>query len=801
MIRDYLKITVRILRRHKGFSILNIAGLSLGMSVCLMIIIFIKDQKSSDRFNENRDRIVRIYTTDNEIRFPDVRGYASTPGLLAPYLLDNYPMIENAVRFRQTGGNVIHKGEAISVRGLYTESSFFNIFSYQLREGNPQTALNDPYSVILSEETALKFFGNEDPLNKTLTFEESGDFTVTGVIKDPGSKSHFRFDALFSFPTVVSLEKSGVFKTSVNDWSSFENYYTYVLLRKKGNLALLEEQLPEIAGSVFPEPQNDRFGFKLQPLLDINLGINLWLSLPGTLKSFDIIFIPLIAILIMFLICFNYITLFIAHSLRRTKETGFHKVIGARRIQIISLFLCETFVITAIALLVAILMIICLIPAFNGLDVIESSKLQVNIQQMKNPGLYFIFMFFAFGVAILAGLIPALFLSSFQPVNALQGVSRIKGLSHLILRKILMGVQFGVSLAFIIFIIYAKQLHSYLRTMDYGIETENLVNVSLKDINYDVFRNEVSANGDITRVSSSSEIPVLGGLGGLRFRSEQMEKPADIFYYSVDPEFIENFNVELFAGRNFSDEMPTDKISAIIINQEAVKNFGLGSPAQAIGKTLIADNDMEFTVIGVVKNFIYSYPDEPITSLGLLYRPEEFGFVNIWYVPGKKEAIKSYLQNAWKKFDKAHEVSYEFFDDAWEDSNREMRGIIDIFTWACGFVIIIALFGLLGMAGYTAEMRTKEISIRKVQGAGIFKVLYLLSKDFIKLILYSSVIAIPAGYFLSESFYQVFAFRPGLGIWVLPASLIFIIVLALITICSRTIKTALVNPAETLKEQ
>ncbi|MFC1548205.1 FtsX-like permease family protein, partial [Candidatus Neomarinimicrobiota bacterium] len=763
-----------------------------------MIIIFIKDQKSSDRFHEKGDRIARVYTTDKEISYSEVRGYATTPGSLAPYLLDNYPFIEDVVRLRHNRGSVIHKGAAISVGGLYAEPSFFNIFSYRLKVGNPQTALNEPYSIIISEETALKFFGNDDPMNKTLAFEKLGDFTVTGVLRELDQKSHFRFDALFSFATVLSMEHSGALKSDMNNWSSFDSYYTYVLLKNNVNRSLFEEHLTDIAAVIFPEPENERFGFKVQPLFEINLGINLWRPMPGTVKSFELVFIPFLAVLIICIACFNYIILSIAHSLKRTREIGLHKVMGARRSQIIQLFLSETFVITSFALITACLIILWLIPAFNGLDLIEKGKLQVNIQQMKDPGLYITFILFATGVTILAGLFPALYLSSFQPVDALKGVSGIKGLTHLLSRKILMGIQFAVSLVFIIFIIHSKQLQNFLMTLDYGIETENLVNVYLQDVNYEIFRNEMVANSNVTGVSLSSEVPVYGSQRGLNMRNANMEKPRSTFYYSVDPQYINNFDIEVIAGRNFSVEFSTDKENAIIINQEAVRIFNLGSPVESIGKTLIAGDDLEVMVIGVVENFIYTFPDEPITALVLRYRPEEFRYANIHYVPGAKDEINVYLQDAWKKFDEVHGVRYEFFDDARQEADSDMGGVLGIFRWAVGFIILIALLGLLGMALYSTETRIKEIGIRKVLGASVSNLAYLLSKDYLKLILYPAVVALPAAYFLSSMFYQFFAFRPDLSLWVLPAALIFILSLALMTTSSQTVKAALANPAETL---
>jgi putative ABC transport system permease protein len=337
-------------------------------------------------------------------------------------------------------------------------------------------------------------------------------------------------------------------------------------------------------------------------------------------------------------------------------------------------------------------------------------------------------------------------------------------------------------------------------TFNYGIITENLVNVSIQDVNYGVFSNEIIKNSNINGISLSNEVPIHGGLNALNLKNENMEEPRNTFYYSVNPGFINNFNIELIAGRNFSDDFSTDTMTSIIINQEALRVFDLGSPVESIGKTLIAGDNLEVEVIGVVKNFNYTFPDVPVDPLVLRYRPEEFRYVNISYVPGKKDEIKTYLQNAWKKFDKVHDVEYIFFDDAQQESDTKISGIIRIFSWVSGFIILIALFGLLGMTSYSTEMRIKEIGIRKVFGASVFNAGYQLSKDYIKLILYSAVIALPAAYFLSATLYQFFAFRPALSLWVLPASLIFILILAMITISSQTIKASLANPAETLKE-
>jgi putative ABC transport system permease protein len=491
----------------------------------------------------------------------------------------------------------------------------------------------------------------------------------------------------------------------------------------------------------------------------------------------------------------------IARSLKRTREIGLRKTIGATRGQIIKLFLTETFVVTALSLITACYLILWLIPAFNGLDIIQSSRQQINLELMKDPGLYIIFILFAIGVSLLAGLYPALYLSSFQPVNALQGAAKIAGFSRLLTRKILMGIQFAVSLMSIIFIVYFYRLHIYWLTFDPGIAMENFVDVYLQEVNPEILRNEIVSSSNVAGVSFSDDVPIYGGGKALSLRTEKMDKPRPANYFSIDPEFIPNFQIELIAGRNFSKAFSTDIATAIIINEKAVQAFELVSPEAAIGRTLASEDDAKVTVIGVVKDFNYTFPDVPIDPLVLRYRPEEFRIANIRYVPGKKDEIKAYLPYAWEKYDKVHSVHYKFLDEAQEELNSSARDLVIISVWACGFIVLITLFGLLGMVTYTTEVRVKEIGIRKVLGASVSSITYLLTKDYIRLISYAAIFAIPAGFFLSEAMMQEFAFRPDTSLWVLPAALIFILILALLTVGSQTVKAALTNPVETLKEE
>ncbi|MCP4725781.1 MAG: FtsX-like permease family protein [bacterium] len=813
MIKNYLKITIRTLLKNKIFSVINITGIALSIAICLMIIIYIKDWRNTDQFHVNKDRIYRIISTDTKFGW-DINGWATTPGYLAPYLLQNYPIIENSFRLRQMYGSVVHKGTAVGISGFYAEPSFFEMLNFELLEGDRNTALDNPYSVIISEDYAMRFFGDEDPMFKTLSVEIAGSYTengvlrdkgeliVTGIVKSTDEKTHLNFNCLVSFSTLPSLVTKGILKNELEEWRYMSRFYTYVLLNDPDNITAFEQQLPEIENSIIPEDNIEQFGFELQNICDINLGKNLSNATPGTKSSIDVFFIPFLAAMIVFLVCFNYIILSIARSLKRSREIGLRKVIGSKRSQIIKLFLSEAFVITFLALIMACIFILWLVPIFNNMDVIENTQQQINLEAMKDPGIYITFILLAFGISIIAGLYPAIYLSSIRPVNALHGVSRIKGFSQLLMRKILMGIQFGISLISIIFIIYFNLLFDFWMSYDRGIDVDNIVNVYLGDVNNETVKNELSKNSLFTGISLSSEIPLYGGGSYTSFKTANMVEPISAYNYNVDMEFIDNFKLKIEAGRNFSNEYTTDTGKAVIINEKTVQALGLDSPVKAVGMVLTLGDESEVTVIGVVKDFTYRlFFEDPIGPMIIVSKPESFRYANIRYLPENKEEIKAFLPEIWKEFDEVHKVRFSFSDDAQEEYETIISGTITISSLGGGLVILIALFGLLGMTAYTTELKIKEIGIRKILGESVKGSVYLLSKSYIKLIMYTAVVALPSGYFLSDLTFQFFPIRPDLSLWVPPAALLFILFLALNTVGSQTIKAALANPINTLREE
>jgi len=803
MIKNYMKITIRTLLKNKVFSIINITGIALSIAACLMIIIYIKDWRSADQFHANKDRTYRIYTTDTNFGW-DMDGWATTPAYLAPHLLQNYPNIENAVRLRRMSLSVLHNSTAIYIGGFYAEPSFFDIFDFQLKDGDPKTALNDPFSIVLSEEYAMTFFGDEDPIGKTLTVEKTGIFTVTGILKDIDEKTHLNIKSLISFSTINSLVANGLLNDELNDWAYMNRYYTYILINDRENIEGFKQQLPEMASFIIPEDKIDRHGFDLENICSINLGKNMSYATPGTKSKVDVIFVPPLAAIIVFLVCFNYVILSIARSLKRSKEIGLRKVIGSKRSQIIKLFLSEAFVVTFLALIAACLFVLWLVPAFNSMDVIENAGEQINLEMMKDPGIYVYFILVAIVISLLAGLYPALYLSSLGTLNALQGIASKKGSSHLLTRKILMGIQFAVSLIAIIFILYFSQIFGNWKSYERrNVAVDNCVNVYLGEVNYETFRNEISRNSMFAGVSFSENIPLYGGWSFFDIKTEDMPEPLKAFYFNVDMEFKDNFDLELIAGRNFSRAYASDVGEAIIVNETTVKVLGFDSPEKILGKALTVGESAGVTVIGVVKDFTHRiYLENPIIPTALIYRPEGFRFANIRYLPEMEGEIKAALPEIWKEFDEVHPGRFSFSNDALAAYEKSNTGIIRIFAGVSGLVVLIALFGLFGMTAYTTELRVKEIGIRKVFGASIRELVYHLSKSYLKLITLSCVIALPIGYLLSDLLIQALyvAISPSLSLWIPPAAMLFILLLTFITTGSLTIKAANANPIDTIRE-
>ncbi len=799
MFWNYLKITFRSMARHREFTVINILGLALSMAICLLIILFVRDEMRCDAFHRNRERMARVITTDTKIEYSYIKGWATSPAGLAYLLSENCPGVEKTARCWNLHANAMLNRTPLPVSGIFSDPSFFDIFDFRLQAGDPATALSEPYTIVLTRESADRFFGDEDPVGKVLELETYGQFRVTGVFEDRQWKSHFKFGMVASFSTVYDLARRGIFQSNPDSWESFTSCYTYVLL-KDGGYESLHAGLPAMADVLFPEVERPRLGLATQRLKDINLGWNLINEMPGTKHSFEIVFIPLVAGLILILACFNYVNLSIARSMRRTREIGLRKVIGADRGHIVRMFLGEAFVMTLLSLVVASLLVLWMVPVLNGMGAVVQSKNTINLDMMKNADVYIYFVLFAFAVSIMAGLYPALYLSSFKPVDALKGVCGIRTSRRYLLRKILIGSQFGVSMVAIITILFIHMQFSFMRSYDRGIDTSNVACLSLLDADYSMLRGELLQSGDITTVCASSGVPGHQVGFQVEIRHQKMTEPVIFSGYSVDEAFIGAMGLKVLAGRGFSEEFTTDRQSAAMINEKALQVFGFASPQEAIGE-VVGTSKNSYTIIGVLRDFNYRDLHSPLEPLIVFDRPDSWFYALVSFVPGSRDKVRSYISDVWSGIDEIHPADVEFIADMDGRADSFAKDVIRIAGSGSGLIIAIALMGLLGITSYSMEMKVKEVGVRKVLGAGTLRIISILSGEMAGVIVVATAVALPVAWLINRMMLQSFAYRVPLSAWIFAGGAGAVIFLALGTIASQTVRAALANPVESLREE
>jgi putative ABC transport system permease protein len=536
MFRNYLTIAYRNILRHKLFSFINILGLSLGISVCLLILLMIVDQFSYDAYNPNKDRIYRIITEQSWA--DNGKGkFAAAPAPLAQYLQVEYPGLDKVAFMRSLSYRALHNGKDMDLSGFYANPDFLDVFSRELEDGNPNNALNDPYSIVISEKVADMFFWNENPVGKVLSLEDydgkkAGDFIVTGVLKERGNKSHLKYDLLVSMNTLTSLAKRNNDQT-LSNWQQVSNYYVYALLKENQPVANLQHVLDELSRKELSRKEAyPHTRFELQHLLNINLTDEMLANEPGPILKAQILYLfGGLALIVIISACFNYNSLCVARSLNRAKEVGVRKVAGASRSHIIWQFLIESVLMALIALVFGLTFLQFIKPAFYNLDPFVKTLFNLD----ENLLVYALFVVFTIVVGITAGLFPALVLSRFQPVHVLKKLTNLSMFSKFRLQRILLVIQFSLSLICIIFTIVAYRQFAHTMEADLGFNTANVLNVSLQGQSYDLYKQSVAQHKNISTVSAASYLPGQGINMGVEVKKPGMEKSIWLDYVAVDP--------------------------------------------------------------------------------------------------------------------------------------------------------------------------------------------------------------------------------------------------------------------------
>ncbi|MEO6001108.1 MAG: ABC transporter permease, partial [Chitinophagaceae bacterium] len=774
---------------------INILGLSLSMSVCLVALLQIKDAYNYDAFHpfpKRSYRIITDLTAENGMK----ERWATSPLPLAEKLSADYPFIEKTVHV--TPGmdeELIYKEKTIPQKVAFTEPSFFDVFGFELIAGNKKTALELPNSIVLSQQASTLIFADEDPIGKIISFNnKEAAFTVTGILKDTQKKSHLVADMYASVSSIGSKPAGNLPNLSLQDWKTYSNYRTYVLLKENTPASFLRNALATISqknSSLFSVKNIRELHYDYQRLDRISPGealINSGNGIPGS----SLWVISGITLVILLMACFNYTNLSLARSLSRAREVGVRKAIGGSRRQIFYQFIIESVTVSLFALIIAVLMLQFLMK----FPVVRDRFLS-NIY--LDTGTFIWFVVFALVTGLIAGALPAAILSSFKPVQVLKNLSSVRIFKGLALRKTLIVLQFGISLVFIIFLVTVYKQLSFTASYEYGFNEENIINLKLPGTKREILKEEITRIAGVEKVSASSS--VFGFHGGEYFpmKKNREEKGMGTVGYFIDENFISNFGLTMVAGRNFT-KSDAPSFRNIILNETAVKNLQFDNPEKILGEYLWLNDTSVVKVVGVVKDFNYSNLKRALGNLALCFDTARYDYLNVKVTSGDRKTMTGSMQKVWQKTYPGTVFNYSWYDQQLADS-RNKTDDFSMISFLAFMAVSIACMGLLAMVTYTSEIRQKEVSVRKVMGARTSSIVLLLSKNFIWLLLISSAISLPVGYMIGNNFLQKFAYRVTMGWPILSTSVLFILVIGMLTIASQTYRIAAKNPARNLRTE
>lgn len=798
MFGNYLKIAVRNILRSKGYSIINISGLAIGMACCILILLFVQDELSYDSYHANADHIYRLVAAFKSSG--EERHLAVTSAPCAEVYRSTFPEILKTTRFFGDDRVLVQREEKkfFEERFAFADPAVFDVFSFPLVRGNPKTALEAPYSVAITETTAQKYFGGDNPVGKSIVLDSEHTYNITAVMRDVPRNSHFRFDFLASFETLASVHGERFLRHP-----GFFSFYTYVLLQENTDVAALEQKFPEASKKVFGEQIASRRRFYLQPLKSIHLHSHLDYEIEANSSTSYIYVYSAIAFFILLIASFNFMNLSTARSTRRAKEVGVRKVLGAYRLQLVKQFLGESIILSLMSLFLAIILVVLVQNSFNSL-----TGKELALGDFGNNTIFLGLLAIVLIVGILAGLYPALLLSAFQPVRIIKG--RLgAGKKSSSFRRFLVVTQFAISIVLIASTIIIQNQLSYMRSRDLGFNKERVVVIPMLDQNtrkaYRAIKAEFIQNPSIISVTASSSVPGKS-VTNISYRAEGTKEDEtwkmDTFF--VDYDFLETLDIKLAAGRYFSREFSTDETSAFILNETAVKQIGWDSP---LNKRIIWPRDLrrrdaivkEGLVIGVVKDFNVTSLHESIGPVLLQVRPGSFRYISTRINTANIGETLAFIREKWSKFSPIFPFEYSFLDEGFDRlyrADKKVGQLVGIFS---SLAIFVACLGLFGLISFSAEQRTKEIGIRKVLGASVSGIVLLISKEFTRWVLAANIIAWPVAYFVMNKWLQNFAYRTRIGIEYFVLSALLAFVIALLTVSYQSIRAAMANPVDSIK--
>lgn len=771
MIKNYLKIAWRNIKRQKGYSFINITGLAVGIACCLFITLWVLDELSFDRFHKDVDNIYQV------LIHTDVPNNSTSPALLASTIKEEFPEIVEAARFHWFFQDALISYENKSFyerRMRLVDPSFFSMFSFPFLRGNPDTAFKEPYSIVLSKEAAEKYFPDEDPISKVLTMNQEHELTVTGVIDNKLNNSTLPFDMLMPMEFRVLTE---------GDWyTAWGNFFVYTFAKLRDGTS------PEALNAKIADVVQRHGGRKDSVLALLPFGERYFFFYSE--KMYIYIFLT-VAVFILLIACFNFMNLSTARSAKRAKEIGMRKIVGAFRKHIVYQFLGESLFFSLTAVILALVLVALLLPLFNTLT---GKEIFLN-HSFILPASIGLALF----TGLAAGSYPALFLSAFQPVKVLKGKLK-SGTKSSVLRKSLVAVQFTLSILLIIgmFVVY-KQI-DYFQSIGTGYDKDHIVSIPMgrgSEKYFHAFKNELQGDTRILGVTgTAAALPYFNWhQSGFHWKGKDPNKQISVSYNAVDYDFVETLKIKIIDGRSFSKEFASDESESFLVNKEMVKLMGKES---VVGETLM-HMDEQGIIIGVIENFHFQSFRNQIEPLILQLLPRGVDNLLIRIPPENVSSSIKLIEETWQRMIPGYPFEYSFLDDDFDRSFRTMERTGRVLNSFAILAVIISCLGLFGLASFAAEERTKEIGIRKVLGSSASGIVLLLTKDFSRCILYATLIAWPLGYLVMNSWLSNFAYRTKIGFSILIFSSALALFIALLTISYQSIKAALANPVDSLR--
>jgi len=774
MFFNYLKLTIRNIRRHKAYSFINIAGLAIGIGCCLMITLWVQDELSYDRFHENADSLYAP-TFSN--------GSTVTPTALSGFLKSEYPEVIRSSRYSAIGRNLLkfEDKEIYQEGGVMVDPDFVKMFTIEFLDGDPETALDDPNSILISKRVALKLFGTQESLGKTITFASSIDLKNKGVFENYPLNSHIQFEY------ILPLSLSKTWNRNLNTWD-YNDIRTYVQLRKGTDVSFLDTK---ISGVVETHRPQDKRPLHLQPILRLYLD-------PFNHSSTRITYVYLfsaMALFVLLIACINFINLTTARSASRAKEVGIRKTVGACRNNLVKQFFGESFFLTLIASACGIGLTILILPMFNRLTG-KTFTWEVIFQQRFLLGISGIVLL----TVVLGGSYPAFFLSRFHPVRVLSGKLRT-GMKGSLFRKVLVVFQFSLSVLLILSTLMVYRQVRYLKERDVGYDRNNIVTFGIGGRfvqNRDTIKTALLSNPGIQNITLVDVAPYRwmsnAGEGDVHWQGKTNQQ-VKMVMLRVDHDFIDTFGLEMTQGRFFSKEFATDEADAYVVNQAAVRAMEMEDP---VGKELKVW-DIRGHIIGVVKDYNFESLHNEIIPMAMRIDPRWYQEACVRIAPYNVARTLGFIESKWKEIYPEYPLEYSFLDERLQNLYRSEQSIGSLVSVFTGLALFISCLGIFGLSSYTAERRTKEIGIRKVLGASVASVVKFISKEFVILVAIANVIVWPVAYFLLRKWLETFAYRVEIGFAVFFLTGLAVLSVSLLTIGGQVLRAAMANPADSLR--